>query len=224
MMTVIRRLCGPLCFLVLAGTNCPAETLRELLDGGSLTVLDKRFSDWSLIFQDGTVTPDLSQIQVVGLAGDPLNPGLLFQGNGQLVVSDFGFLTLEFQYTISTTTGAATIKDNSLDLDAYELSGEGGNLLITEDLVGQGGVDLGNKLVEVDSEGTTVVSDMLNFSPQSEIVVKTGLTLEGDAPGDLVRIVEFSQRFSQIPEPMSLATFAGLASIGLLAARRRRVR
>jgi hypothetical protein len=115
-------------------SNASAAILQDLFDGATLTVNDKLFSDWTLVFVDvvdiggGTAAPAFSQIEVEPLADDPLNPGLMFNVNGQLRAQGFDILLFQFGFRVSTLDGSARIKDNSLSIEAsFSEPGAGAN-------------------------------------------------------------------------------------------------
>jgi hypothetical protein len=180
-----------------------AQSLQELFAGGSVTVGDKQFRDWSLTFQSATGTlPDYSQVRVAAINDNPLNGGLKFTGFNQLATSGTNVLTVEFEYTVTTANASPLINGNTLTLDSYSFGGAGGNILISGDVASASADDLGNTIAEADqSSGLFNTTSSISFSPQSSVRVSNALTLGGDNAGDTVDLSMFSQRFSQVPEP-----------------------
>lgn len=200
-------------------TSC---TMSELFAGGTITVNDKRFADWELENLDPFgVQPDFGGIEVVGQDDGGLDPGpgIQFNGNGQLAVFDADFLALSFVFTV-TAQAPFFIVDNSLELQAWAAVGES-FLTIDESVFASDLTILGTKHVEVDAFfGTEILFDEIQFPPQTSLFIEKDLYLEGFALGDVAEIRIFEQRFSQVPEPATLALLAA----GLLALALARVR
>lgn len=190
-----------------------AVTLAALFDGGSITVFDKVFDNWEPI-DLGNV--DVTQIDVTPLADDHLNPGLKYTVmNDALKVSDTNSLTLIFEYNVSTTSGLPLIKDNSLALTEFSFMGTGGLLAISESVNDAAGNDLGSKLVFFDnSSGVENLTDSLDFDPQSSLLISKNIFVGGDNIGDMVNLTMFEQRFSQVPEPLTMLGAATAAGFG----------
>jgi hypothetical protein len=73
--------------LAVAGPAAAGLSLQALFGGGTLTVENALFDNWtlnSLNVTDPGQTVDLSLIIVNEVSGDPLRPGLSFDGGGQL--------------------------------------------------------------------------------------------------------------------------------------------
>jgi hypothetical protein len=215
------------CFGV-PGNRASAAILQDLIDGASLTVGDKLFSDWTtpvvdiVDFGGGTVAPDFSQVEVLPLDDDPLNLGLKFNANGQFVVLGLDVLTVNFLgFRVSTLDGSARITDNSLSIeDGFSFPGDGGGLNIFEFVADAGGGDLGVKDVFADNEFDAFkLTDSADFAPQSEVFVAKVIVVFGTSDTSNVSLDMFTQRFSlaprdgQIPEPLSVAVWCALAAM-----------
>jgi hypothetical protein len=143
--------------LACAGPAAAALSLQALFAGGSLTVENALFDNWtlnSLTVTDPGQTVDLNQIIVSEVFGDPLRPGLGFDGGGQLRVSNAGFqfLDLDFSFTVEAINGADPFVYNGLSIDGYELvSGDGGVQLEETVRTSAGGTELAFKETYVDT-------------------------------------------------------------------------
>jgi hypothetical protein len=132
----------------LSSVSC---SLQELVDGGTITVNDKLFDNWFAL--DFSTQPvDLDGVSVTGLDDQPLNPGLQYDGGGQLVANDFDLIDLNIKFSVATLDGVARIKDVSLEIDVFEFgtTNFGGFIDIFEDVF--------------DSTGSTLIVDPLVFA------------------------------------------------------------
>lgn len=200
--------------------------LQDLLNGGALDVGDARFSDWQLVSFDATAaTPDLSLIEVIGLAGDPENPAVRFDANGQLAVAGFNSLDLAFRYRVSPLPGGAAFAGHRLEL--ANPAGNGGIALVSSEALDLADGDLGPAVTIADfgSNFFQLNADAA-FAPQPGISVVTNVFLTGLSSAHTASIGSFTQRFAQVPEPsaVGLAAAGGmlLAPAYLLAAALRR--
>jgi hypothetical protein len=188
-----------------------AATLADLFSGQSLVVGDKVFTGWTLGQNPNLV--NLSQIDVTTLTDQPLNPGIKYTVTGDaLKVSDTNKIDLSFNYTVSTTSAQTLIKDNSLALTGYSFMGNGGLIAIGESLG-----PLGSKLVYFDNKNDDQqLTDLVNFpQPQFSLPVSTTIQVNGDFAGDMANVTMFEQRFSQVPEPLTMLGAATAAGFGI---------
>ena len=215
-----KKLTGLLAGLVFAlnASMAQAVPLQDLLDGASIIVDDKVFDDWVLDGNTGSVTPDLRDIDILPLGDDPLNPGLEFIANGNLITSGTDFIALFIGFSVSTLDGSVRIKDNSLEINEFEfgITSTGGYIEIDEVIEDVAGTFLGDKTVLVDNRFNIFdLFDSANFQPQSSISVSMGINVGGDGAEDIVSLDKFTMRFSQVPEPTTVALMGlGLAGIG----------
>jgi hypothetical protein len=196
-------------------------TIQELLfQGGTITIDDIIFDTWTPLSLP--VGPDLSQIEVRPLV-DAFNPGLQFTANGQLTVRGIEGIEFRFNFRVAHIGGIPLIKDNSLALTAFALSGAGGIIEIDEVILDEDGNTLGNKSVFADQ----LLRDFQlfaaeEFPPQQSIIVDKDIFVAGDFVSDTISLEMFEQRFSQIPEPAAFTLFGvGLTSLGYMTWRRR---
>ena len=204
--------------------NCPSGvscSLQDLFNGGNIVIADnvfhndiKTFGNWSLKFTFGGV-PDFSLINVVGLDDQSRNPGLNFIANGQLRTTSL--LDLAFDFTVGAASASFGIADNSLALTNFDFGGGTGDIGIDEFTFDAVGNTLGDTRVEANLLFDTFnLFDIAQFPPQSSIIVEKSITIESDA-GNAVSLDGFTQRYSEIPEPATLALFGiGLVTFSLV--------
>jgi hypothetical protein len=178
-----------------------AISLQALLDGASISVLDKDFTDWTLSFNAGEGA-DLSQIDVTPLEDDPLNPGLLFTAADGALAGIDAVTRLQFYYTV--TSNGSAIKGNELELLDFVLTDVGGpsdppNVIQVSQTFWDPNFNfLGFSLVFVlpSSERLSAVE---NFELQKTLIATTEIEVDGERFG-VAQVNQFSQRLSQVPE------------------------
>ncbi len=203
------------------------------IPGLTITAHDKLFNDWTAV---GTATGggniDLTQIDVTPLADDPLNPGLKFTAPVGALGTPFGHagsasVALDLTFKVRTASGLALIKDNSLLINGYTFDASPNTFIqIGEEITDTAGNPLGHKLAKVfsgDLPGDPGHFDSAEFAPQSLIQVTKRIRIEGPTTNDGAFLTMFEQRFSQVPEPSSLAV-AGALCLSFVACRRHRPR
>jgi len=224
--------------LLVAG-QAQAVPLSALLAGSSLTVNDKLFDNWTLIYENASEpgrTVNTANIDVNGLTdgGQVPGPGLQFDilNNEMRVNGDgiFAFLEFDIGFRVSLLVPNEAIKDNSLNLTGSNLAyaADGFNDLgaAIHEQVGTAPWldDLAVKNVTaniLDDVETLNLSASASFPPQTEIYVSKYITVWAQDVGDSANLTQFTQRFSEIslPEPSSLSLF-GLGLFGVFARRR----
>ena len=205
-------------------------TLTELFAGGSISIDDTIFRDWTLNVNnaaDGVGTAaaasDLDNILVAGLDDDPLNPGLRYAGNGELAVgpgtagSGGDLKDLNWEFVVADTTGALNIKDNRLALEIFTIddtvspntAGTGGIIDVFEEACEVAGclVPPGDSLAVKNTKSDNAIEDErlsedVDFTaPVAEAVVQTDVYLEIDEDTNTVELDAFEQRFSLVAGP-----------------------
>jgi hypothetical protein len=192
-----------------------AISMGALFQGESITALDKRFSNFSLVDVQAVNGgfANLGQVEVTPLIDDPLNPGLKFTVPFDAIGTPFGHdglssVTAIFEFDVQTTSGLALIKDNSLLINDYTFdAGPNAFIQITEQVLDASGGSLGDKLAIVhggDLPDDPDHFDSLDFDPQSFLHVRKTINVVGPNTNDGARLEMFEQRFSQVPEPGTL--------------------
>jgi len=212
--------------LALGTSQSRAVPLSDLLAGGSITCLDKTFSNFHAfnnVNAGGAVGPTAAQVDIsadpstCGPGASPLavpGPGLLIQ-SAQWNVNANQSIDTAFSYDVTSSAGLS-IHDADLILESFVADG-GADIHITESLFGTAGLitSLG-----VDTL-TGPITDHHDFAPVTFLTVNKDISLDGHAAGS-ASLSTFRQDFSQVPEPASLA-IVGFGLIGLGWLRRRRI-
>lgn len=204
--------------------------LQELFDGGTITIEDKIFNDWSFFggFIDKLVPPDFSLIDVIPLDDDPLNPGLKFNANGQLSIVDEEVIEIDLGFMVTTLDGSTRIKDNSLALTDFEFGADSDAFInIDESVFDENFNRLGRNFVVADPfAGNFGLFDSVDFAPQSSIFVTKNIFIQGNDSGVTGSINVFEQRFSQktVLEPSFTLGLLALGTLGGVSALKRKLR
>ncbi len=215
---------------VLTGTAAPvhAVPLLDLLNGQPITAGDKVFSGWTLVnlvSTDPASDPDLALIDV-SARHDPFNPGLHFESNGQLTVDGVNFIDLQLGFLVETLDAQPRILGSSLQLGDVAFGGIGGSATIIASAVAGSGDTFPDQTVFADNLfGLVNAFASTSFPLESALFVTTNLLVTGDFEGDSVTVNNWEQRFSEVPEPGTLALLASGAIAAAVRSRgdRRRV-
>lgn len=221
------------CLLALPTTS-QAVLLSDLFQGATITADDKLFSNWNLLsISQVSGLVDTTKIDVTPLVDDPFNPGVKFTADFDALGTLFGhpggaFAQLRFSFDVSTTNGQALIKDNSLLINDFIFdSGPNASITISETIHDVTGLPLGDKMVvarpgDSPNSGNPAHFDAANFAPQSLVHVEKFIDIQGPDQNDGARLLMFEQRFSQVPEPASLALLGAVVVGGMLSRPRER--
>jgi hypothetical protein len=181
-----------------------SATLAELFGGAFLDVGTARFSNWELISSDSTggAAPNLSQIIVTPLAGDPLHPGLRFTAGGQWSVSEINAVDMVLKFRASALAGGYTFTGHTLELTNIDFGSSGGIGFISDELIDVNGHDLGSAVAIADNETDFFQSlSTAKFAPKSQVVVATNVFITGLSNMDAISLNSFTQRFDQDGPP-----------------------
>jgi hypothetical protein len=225
-MSMIRRLSMGLALsigLALLPTPAQALTMQDLLNGQTITVGDKLFSNFGGYQSNGNGTGlsvPASDITVTAISS-PLNPGLQYQ-SADWTVSGVGSQDTTFHYSVTVLNPSLLIHDVSMSLQQGAVgAGNGSNITITESVATgppPGGTPLTNPALIVDqmnASGSKFFDQQLITNVSSAYVSKDiGLKNTGT---DTTVFSVLQQNFSQVavPEPSTMA-IAGLGSLAFI--------
>lgn len=222
------RICVAACTVALLGAMHSSPThagvsLGDLLAGDSIVAGQTTFSNFSLIDDAGTISPETSNITVNALTGVN-RAGLFFDAGGEFSLAPgFDSIILQLAYDIDTT--GAFLNGESLSLFGATEAGVEGLIDVTSALE-TGDAFLGEISAQIDPLfGIDDPVASQTFAATNNVSATTSITLFADAnltaPDDVL-LDGFTQSFSitAVPEPSSFSiAMIGLASIAM---RRRR--
>jgi len=203
------------------GADCG---LDELIAGGSVSVNETLFANWSLSLFDGRPL-DASAIRV-----DPIdnlhNPGFTLTDTARtLRAADGDFSLNDLVFTVSVTGGPLRIYGNSLAVRFGSMSNPGA---FTYADAAENVFDAGASLLSnLDLFCQTAACanggsfDAASFPLQTDLLVFAGINIASESVGDAAQIDSITMRFAQIPEPGILALL-GLGIGGMVVRRRPR--
>lgn len=201
-------------------------SMAELFAGGTITVNDKKFSEFSLEFTAPfSAVPDFSKVNVSGLDdgnADP-GPGLRVSSSSEFLIGGLDVMNFGYRFKADVLDPQWAIKDNSLTVATadYVMTSGGPRWEVNETVNDTQLNVLGSKQVFADAFlGTSSLSDDAIFAPQTSLLVGTNVYLEGFDTGDSAQLFAFEQRFSQVlvplPAPLVLLSTGIAGLIGLL--------
>lgn len=218
-MRKVSKALGTLLALAFAGA-VGATPLSALFAGGSFTVGDKLFDNWSLRGQglvDTTGQVDLRLIDVTGSVSGS-NVVLRFDAGNELSLTGDNMIDLFFGYRVSVLPGSgmgiAGVAFNFMQGSF----GQDGMHAATEDVFDSAG----NILGRIDLEASNLLFQTggnAAFNSLGEIFVHKNILLNGFATGDSSQLDWFTQTFTQqqVPVPATpwLLLAAGLAGFAI---------
>ncbi len=185
--------------------SAEAATLQQLLGGGSLNVLNSRFTDWQLVSLDATsgANVDLSMVNVDPLVADSLNPGVQFTAASQLSIAGINALDIVLKYRVQAINGGNSFTGHTLSMTGVTSGNGGGIATISDEVRSHFGADLGPDVVIADFESdvSTFVATS-SFAAQSGVLLTTNVFLTGISAPDTLNLTSFTQRFAQTGLPL----------------------
>jgi hypothetical protein len=215
-----------------------APSIADVNAQGGLLVGDKLFEDFVVISSgNAPFLPTAADIRISGLlvGGDY---GVSFNGPWFALTNQVLDTTIKFKVSVFPQDTGVLIKDNTLGLTAFAVNNSDAFVSITENVYSAPPPQpqsIADKFVYA-SQPSSVLMDHENFHGPSggpaaypevwvvkDILLYGGSTAVPGHPGAFLS--EFTQTFSQVPEPQTLALLAcGLPGLALMLWRRRRAR
>jgi len=198
-----------------AGTN--GVSLTNLLEGDSIIVGDKLFSDFEAVFSAGGLAtlPASGDIHIFGSQNTNGDYGIRFNMTGFNVASgDSKNATIQF--AVTATDPNLFINDVSMTLTGGAAAGSGVASIVEGVFDQKNGAPFlqsGQNLFVGDSASFDQLfdEDFLTEAAKSIWVVKD-IGVAGNQQG-IAHISDFTQHFSQVPEPASIVLFLGGAAL-----------
>jgi len=217
--------------LTFAVGGAQAISLTDLLDDGSITVGDKVFDEWRIIFEDSSSegSVDTDDIVVTGLDdGGDLGLDFVINNDALSVTGDGIFAYIDYQIGFRVTAADGMLIDGaSLSFASASLLnmtldlGIGISELVGPDaasVVGPypDGDELGDMAVEFLEPGSDILSDSTSFTPRQQVYVSKNILVWASDPGETANLYGFSQRFSQVPVSVPVPAPLALLALGLI--------
>lgn len=209
-------------------TNLTSVTMEQLIDEGYYLRIDDKLFDnfhgWNAVATGGATAVDKSDIVITPIetsrGGPGTGPGLHYASTAWSVFAGQSQDT-SFTYDVSVIGGAEILHDASLYLSGLGLGDPTSSIVINETLTS--GPPSYNYIaapqvyaINSPPPGGNVLFDEPFFTPVSFVQVTKDIALDmTDSTSGHTSFSVMEQRFSQLPEPSSMA-IAGLGALGLI--------
>lgn len=209
-----------------AADACVSGSLESYINlPQGCTIDDKLFGGFGFHLDKGQLAPLKILVTPDTKPGDP---GLVFS-SGSIDTTFLKTIAFDLSYTVIVQPGGNLIEDNDLNLDKAGTRGNGSaDIAETKCLgaaFGPGGCPTGKtvKLEVMTGAFGTVLNAHATFTPVAIIGVQKHIVVDAPGDHDFAFIDQFSQHYSEVPEPGTVSTvLVAIGCLGATARRRRR--
>jgi hypothetical protein len=203
------------CWAAIIGViGTPISLTTLLVDGETLTVDDKVFSEFEYTFTGEMPAP--AGVNVIPIQDSDGNFGIRFQGGFMDLPSSQGPSDALIEYNVAST--GRLISDAHL-IGNPNVLGDVGSISVTETFLPLGpGGQYTMEIFDDENLNMAVLMDQVFFMPPVQMLsVQKDILAIAVAGSQSVTLSFVDQTFSQIPEPITLASLiAGVIAIGLV--------